>query len=382
MNSSFVPPIGLLEEFLRAFPRDGLVPPTLDELRLLVATTFWASLGTQEGQQARPALSLVPPEAAIDSAQFSNVVPVSVEDLAKLSPAFRQADVYAGIWRYPGGLALWGLLLAPVDRALRIRALSPGVLHLSAGPNLLAVLSGERAQLVAPDRALQFNELLTRALGLTSDLWLRSRQNDYLRHIARRMLEHGRGGTLVIVPSPEGTWTKTLRIRHQFVLPLHDIVNAWRDETDANRRQSVSEKVLPADISMTTLVDRANSVVEASVARDRARALSDRVGDVTAMDGAAVVTQELALLGFGAKILTNVVPPKILEVRPVIGAALEPSSLDALGGTRHQSAARFVTANRDCVALVTSQDGMVSLFSWFEEDGAVLVARELELLLW
>lgn len=382
MNSSYVPPTGLLEEFLQAFPDNGLVAPTLEELRLLVVTTFWASLGTQEGQQARPALSLVPPEAAIDAARFSKVVPLSVEDVAKLSPAFRHADVYAGIWRHAGGLALWGLLLAPVDRALRIRALSPGVLHLSAGPNLLATLSGERAQLVAPDRALQFNELLTRALGLTSDLWLRSRQNDYLRHIARRMLEHGRGGTLVIVPSPEGTWTKTLRIRHQFVPPLHDIVKAWRDETDANLRQNVSEMVLPADVSMATLVDRANSIVEARVARDRARALSDRIGDVTVMDGAAVVTQELALLGFGAKIVTNVVPPNILEIRPVIGAAFERSSLDALGGTRHQSAARFVTANRDCVVLVTSQDGVVSLFSWFEEDGAVLVARELELLLW
>jgi hypothetical protein len=235
---------------------------------------------------------------------------------------------------------------------------------------------------VAPDRALQFNDLLTRALGLTSDLWLRSRQNDYLRHIARRMLEHGRGGTLVIVPSPEGTWNNTLRIRHQFVLPLYDIVNAWRDETDANRRHNVSEMVLPADVSMATLVERANSIVEASVARDRARALSDRIADVTAMDGAAVVTQELALLGFGAKIVTDVVPPKILEIRPVIGAALERSSLDALGGTRHQSAARFVTTHRDCVALVISQDGMVSMFSWFEEDDAVLVARELELLLW
>ncbi len=382
MNSSYVPPIGLLEEFLRAFPRDGPVPPTLDELRLLVSTTFWASLRTQEGQPARPALSLVPQEAATDAAQFSKMIPLSVEDLAKLSPAFRHADVYAGIWRHQGGLALWGLLLAPVDRALRIRALSPGVLHLSAGPSLLATLSGERAQLVAPDRALQFNELLTRALGLTSDLWLRSRQNDYLRHIARRMLEHGRGGTLVIVPGPDGEWTNTLRIRHQFVRPLRDIVNAWREEADANLRHSVSETVLPADVSITTLVDRANAIVEASIARDRARALSDRIGDVTAMDGAAVVTQELALLGFGAKIVTDVLPPKILEIRPVVGAAFERSSLDALGGTRHQSAARFVAAHRDCVALVISQDGMVSLFSWFEEDDAVLVARELELLLW
>jgi hypothetical protein len=382
MNSSYVPPAGLLEEFLAAFPLDGLLAPTLDELRLLVSTMFWASLRMQEGQAARPAVLLIPPDVATDAAQFYDFASLSVEDLAKLSPAVRHADLYAGIWRHDGGLGLWGLVLAPADPVLRIRATSPGVLHLSAGPNLLARLAGERAQLVAPDRALQFNELLTRALGLTSDSWLRSRQNDYLRHIARRILEHSRGGTLLIVPSPEGPWTKTVRIRHRFVLPLEDIVNAWRDETNASMRQGV-EATMPAEhVSRSTLVNRSRAVVEATIARDRARSFSDRIGDVTAVDGAAVVTQELALLGFGAKIATEVVPPKILEIRPVVGAGYEETSLDMLGGTRHQSAARLVAAHRDCVAFVISQDGMVSLFSWFHEESAVLAARELELLLW
>ncbi|HVZ34892.1 MAG TPA: hypothetical protein VG963_20840 [Polyangiaceae bacterium] len=382
MNSSYVPPTGLLEDFLRAFPLDGQLAPTLDELRLLVSTMFWASLRTYEGQIARPAILLIPPGIAADAAQFDDFAPLSADDLAKLSPALRHADLYAGIGRHDGVLALWGILLAPTDPVLRIRATSPGVLHLAAGPNLLARLSGERAQLVPPDRALQFNELLTRALGQTSDLWLRSRQNDYLRHIARRILEHSRGGTLLIVPSPEGSWTNTVRIRHRFVLPVEDIVNAWRDETNASMRQGVSVTMPSESVSKTTLVSRSKAIVDATSARDRARSFSDRIGDVTAVDGAAVVTQELALLGFGAKIATEVVPPRVLEIRPVIGAGFEESSLDALGGTRHQSAARLVTAHPDCVAFVISQDGMVSLFSWLDEQNAVLVARELELLLW
>ena len=53
-----------------------------------------------------------------------------------------------------------------------------------------------------------------------------------------------------------------------------------------------------------------------------------------------------------------------------------------LGGTRHQSAAAFVAAQPACIALVVSQDGVVSLFSWLQEERAVLEARELELLLW
>jgi hypothetical protein len=61
---------------------------------------------------------------------------------------------------------------------------------------------------------------------------------------------------------------------------------------------------------------------------------------------------------------------------------MEPSALEMLGGMRHQSAARFVTAEPECVVLVVSQDGVVSLFSWLDAEHAVVVARELELLLW
>jgi hypothetical protein len=382
MQSSYTPPAELLERLLLAFPLDAPARPTLDELQRLIDATFWASLRTDEGQPARPALSLVPPGVASEAFEFSESLSLSVEHLAQLSPALRHPDVHVGVWRHQGGLSLWGLLFSPVDSSLRVRATSPGVLHLSAGPHLVATLAGERGQLVAAGQAFQFNELLTRALGRTADLWLRARQNDYLRHIARRMREHRRGGTLVIVPRPDGPWTRHLSLRHRLVLPVQDIVNAWRDETEASQRQNAAAMIPPGDVSPESLEERASAMVAENIAYHRARSLSDRIGDVTAMDGAAVVTHELALLGFGAKIITDVVPPKILGIRPVVGDALEQRSLESLGGMRHQSAARFVTAQRDCIALVVSQDGMVSLFSWLEDERAVLVARELELLLW
>jgi hypothetical protein len=382
MHSSYIPSPELLEAFLQAFPSGALEPPTLAELRQLVDAAFWASLRTEEGQGVRPALVLAPAGAASEAFEFSESAPLTAEHLANLSPALRHPDVHVGIWKYEDGLRLWGLVLSPIEGALGIRATSPGVLQLSAGPQLVARLSGQRAQFVADGDALQFNELLTRALGLTSDIWLRAHQSDYLRHIARRMREHGRGGTLLIVPRPDGAWTETVRIHHRLVLPVQDIVNAWRDETEASRRQSASAMILPIDVSHESSVERADALVAERIAHRRARSLSDRIGDVTAMDGAAVVTHELALLGFGAKITTDVVPPSILEIRPVVGAAFEQRKLETLGGMRHQSAARFVTAQRDCVALVVSQDGMVSLFSWLDEEQAVLVVRELELLLW
>ena len=382
MQSAYVPSTELLEEFLRGLSSTDAARPSLEELQALVDVTFWASLRTEEGRSLRPALSLTPPELSPAESPFRESVALTVDNLAKLAPVLGYSEVHAGVWRGEGGHRLWGLVLAPAEGALRIRATSPGVLHLSAGRDLVATLSDKRVQLVAPGQAYQFNELLTRALGLTADDWLRSRQADYLRHIARRIREHGRGGTVVIVPAPEGSWTLSLRLRHRFVSPLQDIVHAWRDETAAQLRQTAVSGLGPASASAASLEERASALVAASVARTRARTLSDRIGDVTTMDGAAVVTRELALLGFGAKMATDATPPRIVEIRPVVGAAFEPRSLDALGGMRHQSAARFVTAQRDCVVLVVSQDGMVSLFSWLSSEDAVLVAREVELLLW
>jgi hypothetical protein len=54
------------------------------------------------------------------------------------------------------------------------------------------------------------------------------------------------------------------------------------------------------------------------------------------------------------------------------------SRLEDTGGTRHQSAARFVSANRDAVAIVISQDAPVSMMHWDEPNNLVAVVRNVE----
>lgn len=61
-------------------------------------------------------------------------------------------------------------------------------------------------------------------------------------------------------------------------------------------------------------------------------------------------------------------------------------TLEKLGGTRHQSAARFVAEQKDAVAFVVSQDGDVTAFAWEETDdserlSALYAYRRLELTL-
>jgi len=66
---------------------------------------------------------------------------------------------------------------------------------------------------------------------------------------------------------------------------------------------------------------------------------------------------------------------------PIVGgesAVLHPS---ALGGTRHLSAAQFVHDQRDAVALVASQDGRFTIFSWSRCEDMVHAHRVETLLL-
>ncbi|HNG95209.1 MAG TPA: diadenylate cyclase, partial [Acidobacteriota bacterium] len=54
---------------------------------------------------------------------------------------------------------------------------------------------------------------------------------------------------------------------------------------------------------------------------------------------------------------------EICEIKSFSGER-ETKSIENIGGTRHQSAARFVNENQEAMAIVVSQDGHISIFVW------------------
>jgi DNA integrity scanning protein DisA with diadenylate cyclase activity len=93
----------------------------------------------------------------------------------------------------------------------------------------------------------------------------------------------------------------------------------------------------------------------------------ESVAGLTAVDGATIINDRLELLAFGAKIglSSNGIPvEQMLVTEPIIGT--EPVIIPPAqnGGTRHLSAAQFVFDQRDAMALVSSQDGRFTIFSW------------------
>jgi hypothetical protein len=81
----------------------------------------------------------------------------------------------------------------------------------------------------------------------------------------------------------------------------------------------------------------------------------------TAVDGAAVVSAEGSLLAFGCKVLLQNTPA--IRVRLPTQAPACEVPIAEFGGTRHQSAARFVATYAGSRAIVSSQDGKVSILN-------------------
>ncbi len=91
---------------------------------------------------------------------------------------------------------------------------------------------------------------------------------------------------------------------------------------------------------------------------------------------------ELRLYGFGAKLLYGPEEVDVATLNAVTGRLRKHVPLAELGGMRHQSAARFVNANRACDVFVASQDGRLSMFTWADVLHGVAVVQHLEHFLW
>ena len=95
--------------------------------------------------------------------------------------------------------------------------------------------------------------------------------------------------------------------------------------------------------------------------------LEDEYEILTAIDGAAIISDRFEPLAFRTKILMRDGIHRIQEIlvtEPIEGVpdtVIDPAQL---GGTRHLSAAQFAHDQHDAVALVASQDGQFTVFAW------------------
>ena len=368
------PAAAAVEAFLR---RSGPLPsPTggarssrldSDAIAGILDAAFWASLRKEEGRSPRISLAFIPPEETRQPLRFQYPLPLLPEFLTRLAPAVDRPGIHLGVWRDGGDLQVWGATVTLPANCPVFEVVEPGliVIKYRRGEGFgkygnIAVLRGDQLQVVdeaassLPDCA----ELIHALRGFEAPATWTSSGHELVR-LAIAMREHGRGGLLLVVPDGGETW------RESIIGPI-------------------LYSITPPFSRLAGLLDRAPDEQESAAWQDATRRLIDGVAGVTAVDGAAVLTDSFELLAFGAKIgrrESSTPVGKVMVTEPVIGNRATPMSPSQLGGTRHLSAAQFVHDQQGSLALVASQDGRFTVFAWSPCEAMVHAHRVETLLL-
>jgi hypothetical protein len=349
--------------------RQGLAPvPDAAAIEAMIDAAFWASLRREEGFSPKISLAYLPPEQAGRPLLFGHGLPLAPAALSRLAPAVERPGIHLGVWLDGPQLCVWGATRSIPKFCFVLEVVEPGLLVVKYRRGLeavkfsnVAVLSGDQIRLVdeggsgLPDCPALVESLIGFGLSKPED----DDSVNSLVQLAVSMREHGRGGTLLVVPSASDSWRESIL-------------------------QPVTYAINPPHTELAELLNGAAGNDDGREWREALRKAVDAVAGLTAVDGAALVNDRYELLLFGAKITRRSGSARVEQVvltEPVIGDTPSVVNPTQLGGTRHLSAAQFAHDQRDAVALVASQDGRFTVFAWSPCEGMVHAHRVEALLL-
>lgn len=357
----------------------GPVPPP-DALRAILDISYAASLVEEERRPVVFSVTFVEPARARTPGAsvllFRAPLPFDPDRLAKVALATEPSRTAFCVWpSAAGGLEIWGLVHRgdgryDIDREHRpthfsLRVLRPGTFTVNFNERLILLFSRDHWHLF--DHPLDLlGTLRTRACvppAVARDLY----------RLAKRMLAHGHGGTILVTDSAG---------------PMTGLIQKETLSIDVGSHELLRDKPALDEAAMTGSAPGAGRALQRALEiehRRRSVAAShhdalDFVANLTAIDGAVVLGEDLRLLSFGATIATPIesAPQSVLQEDPRAPGTCHQVPLRNLGGNRHRSAACFCAQQPGlALALVASQDGDLSLFTR-HPDGVVQCFRPYE----
>jgi hypothetical protein len=354
------------ERQLRDRPAAATPPPDADAIETIIDAAFWASLRREEGFAPKISLAFLRPEHTRTPLRFERHLTLAPAGLAKLAPAVERPGIHLGVWAEGDELRVWGTTRDVPLFCFVLEVAEPGLLvvkhrRTESGKfvNVL-VLQGDSLKVVdeAASNLPDCPSLLLSLLGFRQG---RSASDDFdvLVELAVSMRAHGRGGSLLVVPAGSEPWRESILqpVAYAVTPPFNELASLLTAR--------------PADGPLHDWHEAVDRAVET-------------IAGLTAVDGATVISDRCELLAFGAKIgrrqgWTRV--QELIVTEPIEGSTPETAHPAELGGTRHLSAAQFVQDQRDCLALVASQDGRFTIFAWSPCENMVHAHRVESLLL-
>ena len=324
--------------------------PAPDVIERMINATFWASLRREEGYVPKISMAYLPPEHNEHPMLIERPMPLTPAALTKIAAIVEHAGIHLGVWHHEGELCVWGTTHNIPTYCFVLEVVEPGLIIIKhhrgeqSGKYVnVAVLEGDTIKIVDETASSlpDCPDLVTSLLGFDSPAsWVDS--VNVLVQLAVAMRAHGRGGSLLIVPAGSETWRDSI---------VHPIPFA----------------VSPPFVELAVLMRETGAGRQAEVWKEALRETVQAIAGLTAIDGAAILTDRYELLAFGAKIQRRrgSSPVETVTVtEPVEGGMPTVLNVSQLGGTRHLSAAQFVYDQRNAIALVASQDRRFTVFAW------------------
>ncbi|HEV3143988.1 MAG TPA: hypothetical protein VGZ47_08905 [Gemmataceae bacterium] len=372
------------------------LPPTREQLESLLSCCFTASLESEERRAVEFTVAFFHEK---DRAfPYPMQIPFCPRNLARLSVALDPYRSRICVMPAESGLSIHGLDRltehdpfqdSPQMRdGLAIRVLGPGILLVRFGLSTIFTYRRGRVRFWADTPPYMVDNLVRTALSFCFDRgatlgqecsnWLFRRS---VRRVTQIMRSHGHGGTLLIVPPGMGLGDRVIpgsgrfaptnvvtTIKEAFARQLEDELR-HRATWEQRGREGVVVGPLPAAGLSSEL---------------------EWLGDLTGTDGMTVVQRDFTLLGFGVFFNMNdtAEAPTEVSVTDLCNEGPDsdhwPTSAAQIGGARHQSAAITCRHMPGAVAIVASQDGMLTSMtceSVTPPTNVVNAFRHLELLL-
>ncbi|RYE21289.1 MAG: hypothetical protein EOP51_15975 [Sphingobacteriales bacterium] len=339
-----------LEAARKANEPNLAIKPEARIIEAVIDAGFWASLRREEGRPPKISLALLPPSQCDQPLLFGKKLRLTPKNLIKLAPAVEQPGIHLGVWNEDGDIFIWGTTHHIPGICFVLEVSEPGLLVIKHKRTdgfgkfvNVAILKGDEIKIV-DEETLGLGdcpELLTSLLGLPLPHTNGNNVN-VLVQLAAAMRQHGRGGLVLVVPPGSDEWQKSI------VQPMNYPVNpTYKAITDLIKREEEDRDKLEWQEGLLEAIQV--------------------IGGFTAVDGATVITQNHELLAFGAKIArseNNHPVEELIVTEPVVDGKIARLHPAQNGGTRHLSAAQFVYDQREAIALVASQDGHFTIFSW------------------
>ncbi|RYY34321.1 MAG: hypothetical protein EOP46_13805 [Sphingobacteriaceae bacterium] len=322
-------------------------------IEAVIDVAFWASLRREEGRPPQISLALLHPSQCEQPLAFGRKIRLTPKELIKLAPAVEQPGIHLGVWIEGDDLYIWGTTHTIPGICFVLEVAEPGLLVIKHkridgfGKFVnVAILKGDDVKIVDEETSgiVDCPQLLTSLLGLPLPNSTGNSVN-ILIQLAASMRLHGRGGLVVVVPAGSDRW------RNSIVQPMNYPVN-------------------PSYNAIANLMKREQEDGDTLEWQEALLEAIKIIGGFTAVDGATVITQNHELLAFGAKIARsedNLPVEQLIATEPVVDGRAERLHPSQNGGTRHLAAAQFVHDQHDAMALVASQDGHFTIFSWSEQ---------------